>query len=286
MRIVQFLCNDIRNRRQVFWGRATVLFFCLGLVSSLFADDGLLQGLSAQPRQGALIIGKAVPGAEVLLEGEPLAVTAAGDFVFGVGRDDVEDRHLTVRLGQRTETHRLPITSRQWSIQNIEGVPPRTVNPPQDALDRIRSEAAQVTDARSHQSEQPWFLRGFIWPLEGTITGVFGSQRVFNGHPRRPHFGTDIAAPEGTAIRAPAAGRVALAHADMFFSGGTIIIDHGFGVSTSYLHLSEISVTVDDEIEQGDMIGKVGATGRATGPHLCWRLNWFQTRLDPELVVQ
>jgi len=256
------------------------------LASLSFADSGLLQSLSAEPRQGALITGRVLPDAEVRLEGELLTVTPAGDFVFGIGRDDAGVRHLEVRLGEKTEIHQLPVVSREWSIQHIEGVPSRTVNPPPDALDRIRSEAVQVADARARETAQPRFLQGFIWPLEGTLTGVFGSQRVFNGEPRRPHFGVDIAAPEGAAIRAPAAGRITLAAADMFFSGGTIIIDHGLGVSTSYLHMSERSVAVGDEVAQGDIIGRVGATGRATGPHLCWRLNWFQTRLDPALVVE
>ncbi|MGB3621854.1 MAG: M23 family metallopeptidase, partial [Ketobacter sp.] len=167
----------------------------------------------------------------------------------------------------------------------IEGVPARTVNPDTSSLPRIREEGSQVSRARYTDSNLRGYLQGFIWPVKGPVTGVYGSQRVFNGEPRRPHFGVDIAAAEGTEIRAPADGVVTLAHPDMFFSGATMVIDHGRGISTSYLHMSKMLVKDGDSVKQGQTIGLVGATGRATGPHLCWRLNWYQTKLDPQLVV-
>ena len=128
-------------------------------------------------------------------------------------------------------------------------------------------------------------LAGFVWPAEGPISGVYGSQRFYNGEPRRPHFGVDVAVPTGTIVRAPAAGVVTLAEPDLYFSGGTVILDHGYRLSSSFLHMSEVAVQVGDELQPGDIIGAVGSTGRATGPHLDWRMNWREQRIDPQLLA-
>lgn len=242
--------------------------------------------LRGEPRQGALVLGKVEPGAEVALDGEPVRISPAGDFAIGFDRDAASLAELVVTYADgRSETRALEVSQRDYVIQRIEGVPQRTVTPPPEALQRIREEGALVAAARRIDSDRQDFLADFEWPLVGPITGVFGSQRVYNGKPGRPHYGVDIAAPTGTQVRAPAPGRVVLVHPDMYFSGGTLIIDHGFGVFSTFIHLHRVLVEEGDELVTGDIIAEVGATGRATGPHLDWRINWFQSRLDPQTVV-
>lgn len=237
--------------------------------------------------QGGVLWGEVAPGARVTLDGEPVRVADNGRFAFGFDRDASPRAELTVcRRDDECETRTLSIAAREYDIQYIEGVPPETVSPPPEALERIRREARLVRKARSVDSELQAFADEFIWPLHGTITGVFGSQRVYNGEPRRPHYGVDIAGPTGAKVVAPAAGRVTLAYDDMFFSGGTLVIDHGHGISSTFIHLSRIHVSEGQMIEPGDLIAEVGATGRATGPHLDWRMNWFGARLDPETIVE
>lgn len=265
---------------------ALLLFWLLLIAPGAYAEQkNLLVELSGEPAPGALLVGKTHPEAAVFLGEKPLRVNREGYFAFGFGRDDSGEKQLKIELEDRSEEWQLALAERSWDIQRIEGVPQETVTPPESRLQRIRSEAGQVYQARQRDSDLDGFMQSFRWPVEGRITGVFGSQRIFNGEPRRPHYGVDIAAPTGTVVIAPADGVVSLAHDDMFFSGGTLILDHGFGVSTSYLHLSEISVEDGERVRQGDEIGRVGATGRATGPHLCWRINWYQERLDPMTVV-
>ena len=163
------------------------------------------------------------------------------------------------------------------------------MTPPQEELDRIARERVLVRDAKAARLERPDLLSavkaGMRWPLLGPITGVYGSQRVYNGTPRSPHYGVDVAAPTGQPVRAPSPGVVTLAEPDLFYSGGTVILDHGYGLSSSFLHLSNVSVSVGQEVAVGDVIGAVGATGRATGPHLDWRMSWFDQRVDPQLLV-
>lgn len=262
-------------------------FLCavLSFARAGYAQGELLIELSGEPAPGALLVGQTYPDAVVSLEGKRLRVDQEGYFVFGFGRDDSGEKRLQIEHGERSEEWQLALAERSWDIQSIEGVPQETVTPPESRLQRIRAEAGQVYQARQQDSDLQGFRQSFRWPVEGRITGVFGSQRIFNGEPRRPHYGVDIAVPTGTPVLAPADGVVSLAHDDMFFSGGTLIIDHGLGVSTSYLHMSEIVVEDGERVAQGDEIGRVGATGRATGPHLCWRINWYQERLDPMTVV-
>ncbi|MFQ5972971.1 MAG: M23 family metallopeptidase, partial [Alphaproteobacteria bacterium] len=164
-------------------------------------------------------------------------------------------------------------------------LPPRKVTPSEEDLARIRREAARIQAARARDSAEGWFLDGFRWPVRGRLTGVYGSQRILNGEPRAPHLGVDIAAPRGTPVHAAARGFVALAEADLFFTGGTVVLDHGHGVSTIYSHLDTLEVSAGVVVEQGQRLGTVGSTGRSTGPHLDWRVNWFQVRLDPVLVA-
>jgi murein DD-endopeptidase MepM/ murein hydrolase activator NlpD len=239
-------------------------------------------------QQGGFIWGQVAPGSVVTLDGEQLDVLADGTTFAGFGRDAAASAELVV-AGERPCRETLLVARREYQIQKVEGVPQKTVTPPPEELERIRREATLVANARAPALARPDLLAavlaGFVWPVEGPISGVYGSQRFYNGEPRRPHFGVDVAAPAGTIVRAPAAGVVTLAEPDLYFSGGTVILDHGYRLSSSFLHMSEVSVQVGDELQAGDIIGAVGATGRATGPHLDWRMNWREQRIDPQLLA-
>ncbi|QDH71829.1 M23 family metallopeptidase [Marilutibacter alkalisoli] len=236
--------------------------------------------------QGALVIGLADPAARVEYDGRVLRVSPEGRFVLGVGRD--ASGVLEVRITQpdgQSLVHRIAVTPRDWPVERVSGVPPKTVDPPKAIAERIAREQARVTAARTRDDARTDFTQTFIWPVQGRISGRFGNQRVYNGKPGSAHSGMDIAAANGTPVKAPAAGIVTFADADLYLTGGTVLLDHGHGVSSNFLHLSRLDVRVGDRIEQGQVIGAVGATGRATGPHLHWGMNWFGTRVDPLLVL-
>jgi murein DD-endopeptidase MepM/ murein hydrolase activator NlpD len=266
--------------------RACALTLVATLSPASLAGDCLQ--FSGELQQGGFIWGRVPQGSVVTLDGRSLDVLPDGTTFAGFGRDAAATAQLVVEgPGACSET--LQVALREYNIQRVEGVPAATVNPPQEQLDRIRREGAMVKTARARRLQRPdllaTVLAGFVWPVEGPISGVYGSQRYYNGEPRRPHFGVDVAAPEGATVRAPAAGVVTLAQPDLFFSGGTVILDHGFNVSSTFLHMSEVLVQAGDELQPGDIIGAVGATGRATGPHLDWRMNWREVRIDPQLLA-
>ena len=243
--------------------------------------------LSGEAVQGGLVFGKTSPGASVFLDGKEVMVSTSGDFVIGFGRDETGERTLVIRTAPgEEESIALPVAPRDYDIERVDGLPPRTVTPDPEALERIREEAKMVSTARARRDQRTDYADGFDWPAQGRISGVYGSQRVLNGEPRRPHFGLDIAAPTGSPVYAPADGIVTLAHPDMYFSGGTIVLDHGQGLSSSFLHLSRILVEAGTEVRKGDLIAEIGATGRASGPHLDWRMNWLDRRVDPQLLVE
>lgn len=236
--------------------------------------------------QGGLVHGQAPPGSRVYLGERALKLTTDGQFILGFGRDAANKHSLTLIDPSGTVSiEEISIVSRDYKIQRLNGISKRMMEPSPEDLQRIRSEALQTRQARQTDSELRHFAENFIWPVSGRISGVYGSQRILNGKSRRPHFGIDIAAPTGTIVKAPAGGRVTLAHQGMFFSGATLIIDHGHGLSSSFLHLDKILVTEGQLVSQGQKIAQVGATGRVTGPHLDWRINWFDERLDPALLV-
>ena len=249
--------------------------------SSLLSAQPLLS-LRGEPAPGALLIGQVESGAKVWLDDRALRVNADGYFVFGFGRDAQGESLLRIE-GQAGKQERLiELRKREWNIQRVEGVPARTVTPPAEELARIRAEAALVRAARQTDSDLAAFVEPFVWPASGRISGVYGSQRFYNGNPGNPHLGVDIAAPTGSPVIAPAAGVVTLVHQDMFYSGGTLVLDHGMGLSSTFIHLERVLVEKGQRVGQGDLIAEIGATGRATGPHLDWRLNWYQERLDPQ----
>ena len=237
--------------------------------------------------QGGLVRGRVAPGSTVEFEGERVRVSRDGWFLIGFGRDAPPKAVLSVVSPDgRRQRYGLAVKPREYRIQRIDGLPPGKVTPrSKEDLARIRREVAMVKRARLTDDARTDFLGGFRWPTEGPISGVYGSQRILNGEPRQPHYGVDIAVPTGTKALAPAAGVVTLAHPDMFFSGGTLIVDHGHGLSSAFLHLSRILVKKGQRVAQGQPIAEVGATGRVTGPHLDWRINLFGRRIDPELLV-
>ncbi|MEM7708303.1 MAG: M23 family metallopeptidase [Pseudomonadota bacterium] len=250
------------------------------------ASDNAGYRLAGPLTQGAVLFGQTEVGASVMLDGEVVPVGPQGQFLLGFGRDAAAKAVLEVTLpdGKRSR-QTLAIARRDYAIERIDGLPPAKVTPPDSVRQRIADDNAQVRTARALRELRDDFSDGFIWPAEGRISGVYGSQRILNGQPRRPHYGIDIAAPTGSPVLAPAAGTVTLAHPDMYYSGGTLIVDHGHGLSSTFLHLDQIDVEVGQRVEQGEVIATIGATGRVTGPHLDWRMNWGKERVDPELLV-
>ena len=236
--------------------------------------------------QGGLIVGQASPGTRMELNRQPITVGPDGTFVFGFSRDTPPRVGLMVIAPDGTREERaLMISQRQYDIQRLNGLPPDKVTPPPAVLDRIRRENARVDAARQRNIPQAWFLSGFAWPVIGRISGVYGSQRILNGEPRQPHYGVDIAAPVGTPVRAPADGVVTLAEPDLYYTGATLIIDHGHRLSSTLMHLDRIDVRVGQPVRKGDLVATVGKSGRVTGPHLDWRMNWRDARIDPALLV-
>ena len=253
----------------------------------LFAVELHAISFEGEFKQGGLLIGQVQEGQTVSYQGKALKLTTNNQFLLGLGRN--APAITTVILNSQDkepETITLKIAARQYNIQKIEGVPAKTVTPPASDLQRIKQDASMVREARKLVSNKQDFLKGFIKPADGLITGVYGSQRFYNGVPKSPHYGIDYAAPTGTPVIAPADGIVTFAHNDLFYSGGTVIIDHGHGLSSTFLHLSEILVKLDQQVTLGMEIAKIGATGRATGPHLDWRMNWLDQRIDPDLVLK
>jgi murein DD-endopeptidase MepM/ murein hydrolase activator NlpD len=264
---------------------ASAAFIAAFTSSAVAAQCPSLEGSTIQ---GGLIWGEVAPGSVVSLDGEKLDVLEDGTFFAGFGRDAAAAAELVVE-GEEPCRQTLQVKSRKYNISRVEGVPQKTVTPSQEHMDRIKRERALVGAAKSQRLQRPDLIQGalagFEWPATGRISGVYGSQRIYNGTPKNPHYGVDVAVPTGTPVHAPTAGVVTLAEPDLFYSGGTVILDHGYGLSSSFLHMSAVHVEVGQEIRTGDLIGEVGATGRATGPHLDWRMSWRSERVDPQLLV-
>ena len=235
--------------------------------------------------QGHYIIGVTDPSAKIIIDKKKVKVSKDGFFVFGLDRDRKFDVTITKDLNGKKETIVKKILKRKYNIQRINGLPESKVTPPETVYKRIKEENNKIGQARSINSNLPFFKNQFIMPVEGIISGIYGSQRILNGKPKWPHYGIDIAAKKGTMIKSSGSGTVTMAEDDLYYTGGTIIMDHGHGISTIYSHLENVLVSVGDKINQGDIIGTVGSTGRSTGPHLDFRINWFQTRLDPMSVL-
>jgi len=238
--------------------------------------------------QGGHALGRTWPRALIFVDGESLtAASADGVFLIGFDRDAPGSVQIEARLGSRTDRRTLDIAPGRFPSTRVNGLPPLTVEPSDpELLARIRREVALKTEGFASRTDADHFREGFDWPLESfRVSSGWGSQRILNGTPARPHYGIDLAAPQGTVIRAPAAGRVTLAQPGLHFEGGLVLIDHGQGLITAYLHQSRLDVAAGQELQRGAPIGRVGMTGRATGPHLCWRMKWRDRNLDPSLLV-
>ncbi len=232
--------------------------------------------------QGSFILGKTEAGSEVFIDKKKVKVTDDGYFAFGIGRDRKND--VVIKINKKKIVKK--VFKRKYKIQRIDGLEEKKVTPPEEVYERIKRENKWIGEARAINSDLNFFKNKFINPLENAIvTGVYGSQRILNGKPKWPHYGIDFAAEEGTEIKAMLDGVVTLAEPDLFYTGGTLIFDHGHGISTLYMHMKTLMVKKGQKVKQGDVIGTVGSTGRSTGAHLDVRLNWFQTRLDPATVL-
>ncbi|KQY85113.1 peptidase M24 [Brevundimonas sp. Root1423] len=239
--------------------------------------------------QGGHAIGRTWPRALIFVDGESLTTASAdGTFIVGFDRDAPGSARIEARLDGRSAMRTLTIAPGQFPESRIDGLPPSTIEPTDPVLlARIQREVALKTEGFASRIDADHFSQAFIWPLETfRVTSRWGSQRILNGTPARPHYGIDLAAPQGAPIRAPADGRVTLAQPGLHFEGGLVLIDHGQGLITAYLHQSQIDAREGQDIRRGDPIGRVGMTGRATGPHLCWRMKWRDRNLDPSLMVE
>ena len=238
-------------------------------------------------KQGSFILGKTDPNSKVYIDDRKVRVSNDGYFAFGLDRDRKNNVLIKIINKKETKLIEKKVFKRKYKIQRIDGLPPKQVTPPPEVFDRIKRDNKLIGKARAINSKLEFFKDKFIYPIDKyIITGVYGSQRILNGKPRRPHYGIDFHAPEGTPIKAMMDGKVTLAENDMYFTGGTLIFDHGHGVSTLFMHLKDINVKVGQRVKQGEIVGTLGQSGRATGPHLDIRLNWFDVKLDPSSILK
>ncbi len=266
--------------------RMTRFWFVLAGVFFIIAGPAAALDLKGNFTQGGLVVGRTAPGALVSIDARPVRVAADGEFLLGFGRDASAVAELIVTYGDgRKESRHLAVKPRRYKVQRINGLARRKVTPTAADIARIRADNALIGAVRRRDTDHDYFKSGFAWPVRGPLSGVFGSLRILNGKPKSPHNGTDIAAPAGALVTAAADGMVALASDDMFYTGKTVMIDHGFGLTTIYAHMSAILVTKGTFVRRGDAIGRVGATGRVTGPHLHWGASLFASHLDPALLA-
>ena len=268
------------NQKKIFF-LITIILGHLSIFTTIYCAE-----FKGKFIQGHFILGKTDPGSNVWVDDQKVRVTKDGFFVFGLGRDRKYDVTITLQKKDKKEKIIKKVIKRKYKIQKIDGLPEKKVTPPKELYERIKKENKIIANARSVNSNLEFFKKKFINPLDKAIvTGVYGSQRVLNGKPRWPHYGVDFAAKEGTEIKAMLDGTATMVESDLFYTGGTLIFDHGHGISTLYMHMKNIYVEKGQKVKQGDIIGTVGSTGRSTGAHLDIRLNWFGIRLDPATVL-
>ena len=237
-------------------------------------------------KQGSFILGKTKPGSKVYIDNKKIRVSNDGYFAFGLDRDRKNNVLIKINNNQENKIIEKKVYKRKYEIQRIDGLPPKQVTPPPEVYERIKKDNLLIGKARAIDSKLVFFKDKFIYPIDKyIITGVYGSQRILNGKPRRPHYGVDFHAPEGTPVKSMMDGVVSLVENDMYFTGGTIIFDHGHGISTLYMHMKDINVKKGQKVKKGQIVGTLGQSGRATGPHLDIRLNWFETKLDPMTIL-
>lgn len=239
--------------------------------------------LEGVPQQGALLAGTVRPGAVSLaLDGVPVPLADDGHFILGFDRDAPAAMTLVERRGGSVATLALTVAPRAWSIQRLDRLA-KIPLPSAEFTARRPAELTQIAAARARDTGAQGWRQRVVWPATGRISGVFGSQRIYRGEPGAYHAGVDIARPAGTTVVAPADGTVVLAATSPFtLEGNLLIIDHGMGLNSAFLHLSRIDVAPGDHVRQGQPVGAIGATGRATGPHLHWAMMWGKARIDPQ----
>ena len=256
------------------------------IVAILFSTNVFSAEFKGKFIQGHFIIGKTDQDSKVFIDKKEIKVSKDGYFAFGLDRDRKYDVTITIKSNGKTKRIVKKVQKRKYNIQRIDGLDEKKVTPPEEVYERIKKENKLIAEARAIDSDLVFFKDNFIIPVnDAVITGVYGSQRILNGKPKWPHYGLDFAQDEGTQVKAMISGIVTLAEPNLYYSGGTLIFDHGHGISTLYMHMHDIFVEKGQKVNQGDIIGTVGSTGRATGPHLDVRLNWFSTRLDPSTVL-
>lgn len=261
------------------WGALLAVVLWCGAAQAADLGDGV--SLQGKWQQGALLLGHAPAGTQVVFNGRTLELTPYGTFVIGLDRDEKTPAHLQFTVPGKPAKHwDFTVAKRTWRIQRIDGMNKSETTFPPDVLARIRREAAEIRSVRTASSDQVGFAQHFRWPVVGRISSVFGSQRILDGTPRQPHYGVDIAVPTGTPVKAPAAGIVSLVAPQLYFTGNTLMIDHGHGVQSVFAHLSRIDVKPGQFVRQGEVIAHTGATGRATGPNLHWGVTWFESHVD------
>ena len=288
VRIIPYSIGEVNNKCI-----KLILIFLLLKIYPCFATNNLIISikdtkiiLEGDFVQGGLVKGKTNKDLNIKFKEKILRKTTDGSFVIGFGRDHPKQANLYFFINQNWVLKKLDIEQRNYNTQVINGLEKKMVTPPKSFWDRIKRENKIIKKVRSLDTNVDFIFQKFDWPTKGIISGVFGSQRILNGKPKRPHYGVDIAAPEGTDILAPAEAIVRMAEKDLYYTGGTVMLDHGHGVTSVYSHLSSINVKVGDKINKDQKIGEVGSTGRSTGPHLDWRINWFSERLDPALFIK
>ncbi len=273
--------------KQTFYNLVILIsIFSIGLLLSFKSANACISMIRGEPVQGGLILFDSNKAKNIKLDSKLVSLNQESGFVVGFHRDDQAVRNITgICQDGSPFSLELKPTRRNYKIQKIDQLPNKMVTPPENTLNRISIERKMVKEARSKKGNSTdYFRNGFDWPLNGIITGVYGSQRILNGKSRQPHFGIDIAAPAGTPVTASASGHVVMVE-NLYFSGWTIIISHGDYISSTYSHLQTISVQKGENVNRGEKIGTVGSTGRSTGAHLDWRINWLDKRLDPELIA-
>ena len=256
------------------------------LLISFFFTDLQAAEFKGSFKQGSFILGKTKPNSQVKIDDKKIRVSKEGYFAFGLDRDRKNNVVIVINEDGKTKIIEKKVLKREYKIQRIDGLPPKQVTPPPEVYEKIKKDNILIGKARTINTAYDYFKNKFIYPIDKyIITGVYGSQRILNGKPRRPHYGIDFHAPEGTPVKAMMDGEVTLAENDMYFTGGTIIFDHGHGISTLYMHMKDINVKLGQKIKQGQIVGTLGQSGRATGPHLDIRLNWFDIKLDPASIL-
>ena len=262
-------------------------FFFIFIFISFYSNFSYAVEFKGKFQQGSFILGKTNSGSEVIIDKKKVRVSKDGYFAFGLGRDRKNNIVIKITNNGKLDVFEKKILKREYRIQKIDGLPKKQVTPPKEVFERIKKDNILIGTAREVDTPLNYFKKKFIKPVDkAIITGVYGSQRILNGKPRRPHYGLDYAAAEGTPVKAMMDGVVTLAEKNLYFTGGTIIFDHGHGISTLFMHLKDVGVVKGQVVKRGDFVGTVGKTGRSTGPHLDIRLNWFDVKLDPASILK